>query len=254
MIRFQAAPRPFILLKFIFRCQPVQYRPQRLLSEKVFNLPFTANIDSAIEPCSISVVPVDAKTSSLIYPARDHPGPAGSAPSFPQMQPLEVELGCGDGSFLVEYARTVPGRNFIGVERLLGRIRKLDRKGQRAGLTNLRGFALSPPTWWSTPATSFRCRHPHLLPGSWPKRRHWRHRLINERFPQIAMRALAPGGTVYLRTDDAAYFEQMLAVFRASPDFHQADTPGHLLAIMTDFEREFRARGIPTLHAAFTRL
>src|SRR5208283_1642149 len=53
---------------------------------------------------------------------------------FPQPQPLEVELGCGDASFLVEYARQKPGRNFIGVERLLGRIQKLDRKGRRAGL------------------------------------------------------------------------------------------------------------------------
>jgi hypothetical protein len=45
------------------------------------------------------------------------------------------------GSFLVHYAQRRPARNFIGVERLLGRIRKVDRKGRRAGLTNLRGGA-----------------------------------------------------------------------------------------------------------------
>ena len=61
---------------------------------------------------------------------------------FPKMQPLEVELGCGDASFLVEYARRNPERNFTGVERLLGRIQKLDRKGRRAGLTNLRGVRI----------------------------------------------------------------------------------------------------------------
>ena len=47
---------------------------------------------------------------------------------FPKEQPLEVELGSGDGSFLVEYARQHPERNFIGVERLLGRVRKMERK------------------------------------------------------------------------------------------------------------------------------
>ncbi|HEY1489841.1 MAG TPA: tRNA (guanosine(46)-N7)-methyltransferase TrmB, partial [Verrucomicrobiae bacterium] len=48
---------------------------------------------------------------------------------FPKPQSLEVELGCGDASFLAEYARRQPQNNFIGVERLLGRIQKLDRKG-----------------------------------------------------------------------------------------------------------------------------
>jgi len=57
---------------------------------------------------------------------------------FPGDQPLEVELGSGDGSFLAEYARRHAGHNFIGVERLLSRIRKQDRRGRRAGLTNLR--------------------------------------------------------------------------------------------------------------------
>src|SRR4051812_25550754 len=57
---------------------------------------------------------------------------------FPKVQPLEVELGAGDGSFLVKYAQAHPEINFIGVERLLGRLRKIDRKGLRAGLKNLR--------------------------------------------------------------------------------------------------------------------
>ncbi|HEX4646217.1 MAG TPA: tRNA (guanosine(46)-N7)-methyltransferase TrmB, partial [Verrucomicrobiae bacterium] len=55
---------------------------------------------------------------------------------FPRDQPLEVELGSGDGSFLANYARLRPDRNFLGVERLLGRLRKLDRKCARGGLTN----------------------------------------------------------------------------------------------------------------------
>src|SRR5271167_2959878 len=61
---------------------------------------------------------------------------------FPGVQPLEVELGSGDGSFLVNYAKLHLERNFLGVERLLGRLRKLDRKGVRAGLTNLHGLRI----------------------------------------------------------------------------------------------------------------
>src|ERR1700759_4666671 len=61
---------------------------------------------------------------------------------FPTAQPLEVELGSGDGSFLVNYAKLHPERNFFGVERLLGRLRKLDRKARRASLANLRGVRI----------------------------------------------------------------------------------------------------------------
>jgi len=122
---------------------------------------------------------------------------------FPTDQPLEVELGSGDASFLAEYAGLHPGHNFIGVERLLGRLRKLDRKGRRAGLTNLRGVRIESSYFleYLLPPGSATALHIYF-PDPWPKRKHRRHRLINERFPVLARQALAPGGTVYLRTDD----------------------------------------------------
>jgi len=51
---------------------------------------------------------------------------------FPAGRPLEVELGAGDGSFLVEWAELHPDRDFLGVERLLGRLRKTNRKASRS--------------------------------------------------------------------------------------------------------------------------
>src|SRR5256885_872759 len=135
---------------------------------------------------------------------------------FPVIQPLEVELGCGDGSFLAEYAARHPERNFIGIERLLGRMRKLDRKGRRAGLTNLRGVRIESAYFveYLLPPHSISALHIYF-PDPWPKRKHWKNRLINERFPDLARPALVPGGTVYLRTDHEDYFEQMKTVFAA---------------------------------------
>ena len=131
---------------------------------------------------------------------------------FPSAQPLEVELGSGDGSFLVEYARRHPEHNFIGVERLLGRIRKMGRKGRRAGLTNLRGVRIESSYFleYLLPPHAAVALHIYF-PDPWPKRKHRRHRLVNERFPALAHQALAPQGAIYLRTDDQDYFEQMTA-------------------------------------------
>src|SRR5207244_13482632 len=75
---------------------------------------------------------------TLIHPLTSILEALEPAGLFPRTQPLEVELGSGDGSFAVDYARLHPDRNFLAVERLLGRLRKIERKGLRAGLANLR--------------------------------------------------------------------------------------------------------------------
>ena len=89
------------------------------------------------------------------------------------------------------------------------------------------------------------------FPDPWPKRKHWRHRLINERFPALAVQALAPGGVVYLRTDDRPYFAEMTRIFQSAAALREVDTPPELAALHTDFERDFLARGISTLSAAY---
>jgi tRNA (guanine-N7-)-methyltransferase len=171
---------------------------------------------------------------------------------FLRPQPLHVELGSGDGSFLAQYAALHPEWNFIGVERLLGRLRKIDRKGRRAGLANVRGVRIEASYFleYLLPKNSAAALHIYF-PDPWPKRRHRKHRLINERFPQLARAALVPGGAVYLRTDDADYFAQMKAVFEACPAFAPIPTPQSLSEVLTDFERDFLARGIQTLRLAW---
>ena len=140
--------------------------------------------------------------------------PLKLAELFPLPQPLEVELGCGDASFLAEYARRNPQKNFIGVERLLGRIQKLDKKGRRLGLANTRGVRIESAYLleYLLPPHCAAALHIYF-PDPWPKKKHRRHRLIGESFPALARRALAPGGTVFLRTDDTDYFQQMNEIF-----------------------------------------
>jgi tRNA (guanine-N7-)-methyltransferase len=173
---------------------------------------------------------------------------------FPATQPLEVELGCGDASFLIEHARLNQQTNFLGVERLMGRVNKVDRKGRRLNLTNVRGVRIESAYLleYLLPANCARALHIYF-PDPWPKKKHRRFRLINERFTTLAFQALSPGGIVYLRTDDEDYFAQMLEVFAADKRFCPVETPSTLAAVVTDFERDFNAKGIPTQRAAYQR-
>jgi len=189
---------------------------------------------------------------NLIFNLRSIVEPLDLAELFPAAQPLEAELGCGDASFLVEYARRHPGNNFIGVERLLGRIRKLDRKGRQAGLVNLRGVRIESSYFlqYLLPPRAASALHVYF-PDPWPKIRHHKNRLVNESFPALARAALTPGGAVYLRTDDADYFRQMTEVFGADKKFKEIETPAELAELPTDFERDFISKGIQTLRIAY---
>jgi len=192
--------------------------------------------------------------TNLVYEFKSIVEPLDLTELFPRAQPLEVELGCGDASFLAEYARRHPETNFLGVERLLGRIKKLDRKGRLAGLANLRGVRIESAYFlqYLLPAQCARAVHIYF-PDPWPKKKHHRHRLINPAFPGLARRVLLPEGVVYLRTDDADYFAQMTEVFGAAAEFEMVATPEELAGVLTDFERDFHAQGIPTRAAAYRR-
>ncbi|MCH2378712.1 MAG: tRNA (guanosine(46)-N7)-methyltransferase TrmB [Pedosphaera sp.] len=171
---------------------------------------------------------------------------------FPAVQPAELEIGCGDGGFLFQMAQQHPGRNFLGVERLLGRIRKLSKKGQRASLTNLRLLRLEGRyvMKYLLPEKAFEAIHVYF-PDPWPKDRHARHRLVDEEFTQNAALLLKRGGVVHLRTDDATYFKQMQTVFGSHGGYVEENTPAELAARVTEFEVEFNSQGKPTNRASW---
>ena len=171
---------------------------------------------------------------------------------FPLSQPIELEIGCGDGGFLFEYAQRHPDRNFLGVERLLGRVRKLSKKGLREGLTNLRLLRIEARyvLEYLLPEHAFEALHIYF-PDPWPKDRHRRHRLINETFPPLARRILRQKGVIYLRTDDPVYFSQMQETFQDLKDFAMENTPGEISSITTEFERQWLDQGRHIHRAAY---
>ena len=171
---------------------------------------------------------------------------------FTQPQPTELEIGCGDGGFLFEYAQRHPERNFLGVERLLGRVRKLSKRGQHAGMNNLRLLRIEARYVldYLLPERAFSAVHIYF-PDPWPKDKHARHRLIQPDFLPSIRRILAPDGVLYLRTDAPLYFEQMQNTFRDAEGFAEESTPAALSEITTEFERQWLAEGKRTHYAAY---
>ena len=161
-------------------------------------------------------------------------------------RPLEIDLGCGDGTFLLAMAAQHPERNFLGVERMLGRYDKVARKITQAGLTNARVLRLesSYTVGWLLPTASVSRLH-LLCPDPWPKKKHHRRRLVvSEEFQKGLQRILVPGGEFLLKTDDADYFAAAVEQFDVLAPFQRLDWPADAFFYpQTDFEEQWLRTG-----------
>ncbi|HEV2806219.1 MAG TPA: tRNA (guanosine(46)-N7)-methyltransferase TrmB [Chthoniobacterales bacterium] len=163
---------------------------------------------------------------------------------FGRNAPFEVDLGCGDGSFLARLAAENADTDFLGIERLLGRVRAACRKIERGGLTNARvlRFEISYAVEHLLPPGSVTAFH-LLFPDPWPKRRHASRRLVSQKFLAALHRTLRPRGFVRVATDDLEYFRQIAGLAAQSHLFTvDLDRVGN--GPVTRFERRFRERGV----------
>jgi tRNA (guanine-N7-)-methyltransferase len=160
---------------------------------------------------------------------------------FGRDAPLHVDLGCGDGSFICALAERTPEENFLGTERLLGRIRCAARKAAMVGNVRLLRMENSYAVRYLLPAGSVETFY-LLFPDPWPKRRHWQRRTVTGEFLHAISQALAENGRFLVATDHLNYFEKIEEIARANPDFTVA-SPRAADLPLTKFEKQFRAQG-----------
>jgi tRNA (guanine-N7-)-methyltransferase len=158
--------------------------------------------------------------------------------------PLEVDLGCGDGAFLADLAAGHPEQSFLGIERLLGRVRQTGSRIARLKLTNARVLRVetSYAIQHLLPAESVTVFH-MMFPDPWPKRRHWGRRVITKEFLVSIHRALAPRGLFRVATDQIDYFHEIERLAARSPEFNRA-TDRETFGAVSTFEKRFRERGV----------
>jgi tRNA (guanine-N7-)-methyltransferase len=168
--------------------------------------------------------------------------------------PLEVDVGCGKGRFLVVNARRRPDTNFLGIDRQLRRIRKVERKVQRENVSNVRLLHIeaSYAMRFLLPERSVRALY-LFFPDPWPKRRHHRRRLCREDFPDAVDRVLEPGGVIHMATDHVSYHREMQTLFEADPRFDAAPAYVPDAEERTEFETVFRAQGLEIGRCSFRR-
>ena len=143
---------------------------------------------------------------------RTHPRPLDWAALFGRHAPVELEIGFGNGDYLVAQASQYPEHHFVGIEVEWEGVQRALRRCARAGVSNVRlilGDARPVLRRAVAPQTLHRVYA--LFPCPWPKERHHKHRLFSQSFLQLVNSRLVVGGEAYLLTDHADYFEWVLS-------------------------------------------
>jgi tRNA (guanine-N7-)-methyltransferase len=158
---------------------------------------------------------------------------------FERNAPLHVDLGCGNGSFLCAMAHRMPEKNFLGIERLHGRIRSSERKAVDQSNVRLLQIESSYAVRYLLPAGSVETFY-LLFPDPWPKRRHHPHRLVTPDFLNSVHVTLQKNGVIYIATDHLDYFRKIQDIAESNSGFAIAELDVELPP--TGFELIFRQK------------
>lgn len=151
-------------------------------------------------------------------------------------RPHVLELGCGHGHFLVAYAAAHPGEFCVGLDLLADRVERAQRKARRAGLENLlfvqadaflylagwRDYLASQAPLGTAVLAPLR-RVFVLFSDPWPKRRHWKHRVLRPALLDALSPLARPDAALHFRTDHPEYFADAGTVVKEHSDWRLAE-------------------------------
>jgi len=139
---------------------------------------------------------------------------------FGNSNPVSVEYCSGNGDWIIEKAKENPHMNWVAVEVKFMRVRKIWSKLKNNRLNNLIvicGEGLNVTRHYF-PGRSVKSVFVNF-PDPWPKRRHAKHRIIQEAFVKEISRITEDDGYFTLVTDDAEYSRQMIGTVMKNQAF-----------------------------------
>ena len=166
---------------------------------------------------------------------------------FGRAAPLAVEVGCGNGEFLVNWARSCPDWNFLGIELSLASGERIQSRIYSQHLENVRTLRddarfVLPELFADQSITQLVMN----FPDPWPKERHRERRLINPSFIEILGAVLTPDGLFELYTDQEWYAGKARELFSSSSLFSAREVEiNPQRTVSTKYERKWREQNRP---------
>lgn len=175
---------------------------------------------------------------------------------FCDAQPLELEVGCGKGTFVAEKALRNPDVNFIAMDiksDMLGVGRRnIVRRFEEAGreVKNIALVAFNVDQIFRVIGEDDKIDRIYInFCNPWPRGKHNKRRLTHPTKLNLYKNFLKKGGEIHFKTDNDELFEDSLEYFKESGyellrvvrDLHNSDIEGN---IVTEHEKMFSDEGI----------
>jgi len=179
---------------------------------------------------------------------------------FGNTHPVEIEIGCGKGRFIIQRALSNAAVNYFGIERSGKFFRVLQQRILQSGAANIRLLRGEADYFMRkyVPRGSVQACHIYF-PDPWPKKRHHKRRLVNAGFIETLRAALIAGGCIFFATDFRDYFDIMVAGARACSGLKELDCATVLPqdvnpeTAATNYERKYLIQGRPIYKATYKK-
>lgn len=139
---------------------------------------------------------------------------------------LEVEVGCGQGLFIEDYAKRHPTKKIVGIEVRKKVAETVQERLKERGVANVHlvhgnGEIVISDTIPDASVEKLFVFHP----DPWFKKRHHNRRILNPRFLAAITQKLKPGCLLYISTDVQALFEDMVSLLNETPSWQFTEDP-----------------------------
>ena len=140
--------------------------------------------------------------------------------SFEKSQPVIMEIGYGMGEATWQIAKDNPAINYLGVEVHMPGVGKLMARLDELALTNVKLIERDVLEVFHYMISDRSLDGIHLyFPDPWPKKRHNKRRIVNQRFISEVAKKLKPGGYIHIATDWVPYAEWITEQFNETTLF-----------------------------------
>jgi tRNA (guanine-N7-)-methyltransferase len=164
-----------------------------------------------------------AQTALKKLPAE---GPLQLDVLFGRAAKVALDIGCGNGRFVVSSALRRPDWDHLGIDILPMVIRYATRRANQRGLANCRFAACDGWRFLSQYCSLQSLNEIHIYhpqPYADPGQEHLR--LLSPAFMGLVHRVLRPQGSLYLQTDNAAYWNYLKPLVAATMVWHDQAGP-----------------------------
>ena len=164
---------------------------------------------------------------------------------FNNSNELSLEIGFGEGDFLIQLAKYSSYINFVGLEIKKSRFIKAIRQAHKLKLENIKFIHMDASINLMQIFKKNSLNKVYILPDPWPKERHKKHRIINKEFLNQVFEITKKNCYIEIASDHKEYIDSISVLFNDTRAYILKSKlvifskSSKLLRSTTKFEKQF---------------